>query len=168
MQLLRNNLSLVIFGNIIKLIYYSIWALWCDSLIKCHLQIFKWSKRKSSKWKCNIIICGNYQTSCFRMEYITNWSETGTYIRCILILIQYYIILYYFYILKQYLDAAEQDKERYNREFSDYKQTEAYRLFSESKQLEKHENKKERNGTDINTEQNVYNHIIVSSYFVKD
>ena len=53
------------------------------------------------------------------------------------------------------LDAAEQDKERYNREFSDYKQTEAYRLFSEKQSSEKQqENKKERNGTDINSEQN--------------
>ncbi|XP_043598647.1 high mobility group protein 20A [Bombus pyrosoma] len=55
---------------------------------------------------------------------------------------------------QQYLDAAEQDKERYNREFSDYKQTEAYRLFSEKQSSEKQENKKERNGTDINSEQN--------------
>ncbi|XP_043785669.1 high mobility group protein 20A [Apis laboriosa] len=56
---------------------------------------------------------------------------------------------------QQYLDAAEQDKERYNREFSDYKQTEAYRLFSEKQSSEKQqESKKERNGTDINSEQN--------------
>jgi len=53
------------------------------------------------------------------------------------------------------LDAAEQDKERYNREFSDYKQTEAYRLFNEKQSERQNENKKERNGTDINTEQNV-------------
>lgn len=53
---------------------------------------------------------------------------------------------------QQYLDAAEQDKERYNREFSDYKQTEAYKLFNQKQVLEKRENsgnnKKERNGTD--------------------
>ncbi|XP_043263228.1 high mobility group protein 20A [Colletes gigas] len=56
---------------------------------------------------------------------------------------------------QQYLDAAEQDKERYNREFSDYKQTEAYRLFNEKQSLEKQqETKKERNGTDLNSEQN--------------
>ncbi|XP_017884850.1 high mobility group protein 20A isoform X2 [Ceratina calcarata] len=56
---------------------------------------------------------------------------------------------------QQYLDAAEQDKERYNREFSDYKQTEAYRLFSEKQSSEKQqETKKERNGTDISSEQN--------------
>ncbi|XP_014597748.1 PREDICTED: high mobility group protein 20A [Polistes canadensis] len=54
---------------------------------------------------------------------------------------------------QQYLDAAEQDKERYNREFSDYKQTEAYRIFSEKQSSEKHTEKKERNGTDISTEQ---------------
>lgn len=56
---------------------------------------------------------------------------------------------------QQYLDAAEQDKERYNREFSDYKQTEAYRLFNEKQSSEKQHEKKERNGTDINSEQNV-------------
>lgn len=56
---------------------------------------------------------------------------------------------------QQYLDAAEQDKERYNREYSDYKQTEAYRLFNEKQSLEKQqETKKERNGTDAPTEQN--------------
>lgn len=56
---------------------------------------------------------------------------------------------------QQYLDAAEQDKERYNREVSDYKQTEAYRLFSEKQNTEKHgENKKERNGTEPTIEQN--------------
>ncbi|KAG5310587.1 HM20A protein, partial [Acromyrmex insinuator] len=32
---------------------------------------------------------------------------------------------------QRYLDAAEQDKERYNREFSDYKQTEAYRMYDD-------------------------------------
>lgn len=31
---------------------------------------------------------------------------------------------------QQYLDAAEQDRERYAREFSAYKQTEAYKLFT--------------------------------------
>ncbi|XP_034947760.1 high mobility group protein 20A-like [Chelonus insularis] len=52
---------------------------------------------------------------------------------------------------QQYLNAAEQDKERYNREFSDYKQTEAYRLFSE-KQMEKQNEKKEKN-TNENSDQ---------------
>ncbi|XP_072747933.1 high mobility group protein 20A [Anoplolepis gracilipes] len=55
---------------------------------------------------------------------------------------------------QQYLDAAEQDKERYNREFSNYKQTEAYRLFNEKQSERQNENKKERNGTDVNVEQN--------------
>ncbi|XP_023290560.1 high mobility group protein 20A isoform X2 [Orussus abietinus] len=56
---------------------------------------------------------------------------------------------------QQYLDAAEQDKERYNREFSDYKQTEAYRIFSERQSSEKHnESKRERNGADTTLEQN--------------
>ncbi|XP_014204491.1 high mobility group protein 20A [Copidosoma floridanum] len=51
---------------------------------------------------------------------------------------------------KQYLDAAEQDKERYNREMNDYKQTDAYRLFLEKQQSaeEKNDLKKEKNGTD--------------------
>ncbi|XP_011301487.1 high mobility group protein 20A [Fopius arisanus] len=48
-----------------------------------------------------------------------------------------------------YLDAAEQDKERYNKEFSDYKQTEAYKLFTERQSTE---GKKERNGTAENNE----------------
>lgn len=56
--------------------------------------------------------------------------------------------------MQHYLDAAERDKERYNREFSDYKQTEAYRLFNE-KQSERQNESKERNGTDVNAEQNV-------------
>lgn len=56
--------------------------------------------------------------------------------------------------MQRYLDLAERDKERYNREFSDYKQTEAYRLFNE-KQSEKQNESKERNGTDVNAEQNV-------------
>ncbi|XP_063984831.1 high mobility group protein 20A-like [Diachasmimorpha longicaudata] len=54
---------------------------------------------------------------------------------------------------QQYLDAAEQDKERYNKEFSDYKQTEAYKLFTEKQSSEKcGEGKKERNGTAENNE----------------
>ena len=58
----------------------------------------------------------------------------------------------YNFFLQQYLDAAEQDKERYNREFNDYKQTEAYRLFLEKQSAEKqNELKKERNGTDTIT-----------------
>ncbi|XP_011860722.1 PREDICTED: high mobility group protein 20A isoform X1 [Vollenhovia emeryi] len=55
---------------------------------------------------------------------------------------------------QHFLDAAEQDKERYNREFSDYKQTEAYRLFNEKQSERQNESKKERNGTDVNAEQN--------------
>jgi len=55
---------------------------------------------------------------------------------------------------QRYLDAAERDKERYNREFSDYKQTEAYRLFNEKQSERQNESKKERNGTDVNAEQN--------------
>lgn len=33
---------------------------------------------------------------------------------------------------QQYLDAAEQDRERYAREFSAYKQTEAYKIFTQA------------------------------------
>lgn len=56
---------------------------------------------------------------------------------------------------QQYLDAAEQDRERYNREYSDYKQTEAYRIFSERQSTEKqNETKKERNGTEVASESN--------------
>lgn len=65
---------------------------------------------------------------------------------------------------QQYLDAAEQDKERYNKEFSDYKQTEAYRIFNEkqsekqnSETNKKETNKTEKNGIDTNAEQNVKN-----------
>lgn len=57
-----------------------------------------------------------------------------------------------FFIFQQYLDAAEQDKERYNKEFNDYKQTDAYKLFLEkqSTKKDKKEVKKEKesNGTD--------------------
>lgn len=33
---------------------------------------------------------------------------------------------------QQYLDAAEQDRERYTREFNAYKQTEAYKIFTQA------------------------------------
>ncbi|XP_033225233.1 high mobility group protein 20A isoform X2 [Belonocnema kinseyi] len=55
---------------------------------------------------------------------------------------------------QQYLDAAEQDKERYNREIIDYKQTEAYRLFNEKQTEKLNESKKERNGSEVSLEQN--------------
>lgn len=54
---------------------------------------------------------------------------------------------------QQYLDAAEQDKERYNREIIDYKQTEAYRLFTEKQMEKQNDNKKERNGSEVSLEQ---------------
>lgn len=38
--------------------------------------------------------------------------------------------------LQHYLDAAEQDRERYMRELQAYKQTEAYKIFTQ-KQSEK-------------------------------
>lgn len=69
-----------------------------------------------------------------------------------------------FFHFQQYLDAAEQDKERYNREFSDYKQTEAYRLFSERQTSEKQNEstKKERNGTEIPAVEQI---VIISFFF---
>jgi hypothetical protein len=65
-------------------------------------------------------------------------------------------------IKQQYLDAAEQDKERYNREFNDYKQTDAYKIFLEKqsakkkkKEVKKEKNEKndkaEKNGNDAST-----------------
>lgn len=74
---------------------------------------------------------------------------------CTFFVIFFYLHLYNILIklyLQQYLEAAEQDKERYNREFSNYKQTEAYRLFNEKQSERQNENKKERNGTDVNVE----------------
>lgn len=64
-----------------------------------------------------------------------------------------------YHSLQLYLDAAEQDKERYIKEFNDYKQTDAYTAFLEkqkerekkkstAKQKESKESKKEKNGTD--------------------
>lgn len=35
---------------------------------------------------------------------------------------------------QQYLDAAEQDRERYTKEYNAYKQTEAYKLFTQQQQ----------------------------------
>lgn len=52
---------------------------------------------------------------------------------------------------QQYLDAAEQDRERYTREYNAYKQTDAYKLFtqqqSEKKQKEIKEETKPVRGT---------------------
>lgn len=90
------------------------------------------------------------------MEHVATWSETGLLLFTISLL--YKLKLKKQWILQQYLDAAEQDKERYNREISDYKQTEAYRLFTEKQTEKQNENKKERNGTAVNPEQNVQSH----------
>lgn len=38
---------------------------------------------------------------------------------------------------QQYLDAAEVDRERYTREYNAYKQTDAYKLFTQQQQTEK-------------------------------
>lgn len=38
---------------------------------------------------------------------------------------------------QQYLDAAEQDRERYTREYNAYKQTEAYKLFTQQQNEKK-------------------------------
>lgn len=50
------------------------------------------------------------------------------------------------------MDAAEQDKERYSKEFNEYKQTESYKIFlqkqiAEKKKGKKKEKTKEKNGT---------------------
>lgn len=44
---------------------------------------------------------------------------------------------------QQYLDAAEQDRERYTREYNAYKQTEAYRLFTAQQNEKKAKEAKE-------------------------
>lgn len=54
------------------------------------------------------------------------------------------------------MDAAEQDKERYTKEFNEYKQTESYKIFiekqaAEKKKGKKKEKSKEKNGTHNNT-----------------
>lgn len=66
------------------------------------------------------------------------------------------LFLNFLLLFQQYLDAAEQDKERYTREYNDYKQTEAYRIFSEKLSSEKQNDiKKERNGAEGTLENNV-------------
>lgn len=65
---------------------------------------------------------------------------------------------------QEYLDAAEQDKERYNREFSDYKQTEAYRLFNEKRENSEN-NKKEKNSTDISNDHPIVSYKIFSLFY---
>lgn len=46
---------------------------------------------------------------------------------------------------QQYLDAAEQDRERYTREYNAYKQTEAYKLFTQQQNEKKIKESKEEN-----------------------
>lgn len=38
---------------------------------------------------------------------------------------------------QQYLDAAEQDRERYTKEYNAYKQTEAYKIFKQQQNEKK-------------------------------
>ena len=96
------------------------------------------------------------------MEQSAYGSKTGLYffhsnfLEAILIKIfKINIFEYFIKLLQQYLDAAEQDKERYNREIIDYKQTEAYRIFNEKQSEKQNESKKERNGSEVSLEQNV-------------
>ena len=42
-----------------------------------------------------------------------------------------------FLFLQHYLDEAEKDKERYNKELEAYHQTEAYRMFTKKQQEKK-------------------------------
>lgn len=48
---------------------------------------------------------------------------------------------------QQYLDAAEQDRERYTREYNAYKQTEAYRQFAKQQSEKKIKESKEKEDT---------------------
>lgn len=43
----------------------------------------------------------------------------------------FYVLLKSCLYFQQYLDAAEQDRERYTQEMNAYKQTEAYKIFSQ-------------------------------------
>ncbi|XP_058805003.1 high mobility group protein 20A-like [Phymastichus coffea] len=53
---------------------------------------------------------------------------------------------------QQYLDAAEQDKERYSKEFEEYKKTDAYKAFVEKQAAKKDKKvKKEKNEADNST-----------------
>lgn len=45
-------------------------------------------------------------------------------------------------LLQQYLDAAEKDKERYSREFEEYKKTDAYKTFLQKKAAKKKKDQK--------------------------
>lgn len=45
---------------------------------------------------------------------------------------------------QQYLDAAEQDRERYTREYNAYKQTEAYQLFTQQQNEKKSKENKDK------------------------
>lgn len=44
---------------------------------------------------------------------------------------------------QQYLDAAEQDRERYTREYNAYKQTDAYKLFTQQQNEKKQKENKD-------------------------
>lgn len=51
-------------------------------------------------------------------------------------------------MLQQYLDAAEQDRERYLQELTAYKKTEAYRLFTQKQASKK---QKEESQDEVST-----------------
>lgn len=51
---------------------------------------------------------------------------------------------------QQYLDAAEQDRERYTREYNAYKQTEAYKLFTQQQTEKKMKDNKEEPKINVN------------------
>lgn len=55
-------------------------------------------------------------------------------------------------ISQQYLDAAEQDRERYLQELTAYKKTEAYRLFTQKQASKK---QKEESQDDVRTTINI-------------
>lgn len=52
---------------------------------------------------------------------------------------------------QEYLDAAEQDRERYTREYNAYKQTEAYKQFTKQKNEKKLKESKEKEDLKVST-----------------
>lgn len=64
---------------------------------------------------------------CHELHHVSIYSETSI-------------------LLQQYLTAAEQDRERYAQELKAYKQSEAYRIFSEQQKEQTVKKMKEEGG----------------------
>lgn len=60
---------------------------------------------------------------------------------------------------QQYLDAAEQDRERYTREYNAYKKTDAYKLFTQQQNEKKQKENKEEMKT-VNIRQKACFHVV--------